>query len=56
MAFLPFCIWIKIKFTWSFEQLSMINLSGTKKLAGMEKVGREAKETILRKDLMLFIE
>lgn len=25
--------------TWSLEQLSVINLSGTKKLAGMEKVG-----------------
>lgn len=40
--------------TWSFEQFSMINFSGIKKLAGMEKVGREARETVLRKDLMLF--
>lgn len=55
MAFLPFCSWIKMKLTtWSFEQLSMINLSGTKKLSGIEKVGWEARETILRKDLRLF--
>lgn len=55
MAFLPFCSWIKMKFTtWSFEQLSMINLPGTKKLPGMEELGKEARETILRKDLMLF--
>lgn len=55
MAFLPFCSWIKMKFTtWSFEQLSMINLLGTKKLPGMEELGKEARETILRKDLTLF--
>lgn len=41
--------------TWSFEQLSMINLSGTKKLSEMKKVGRKARETILRKVLMLVL-